>query len=161
MLVICDYKNLPMQYITAKDNSVVLNLSSLIEGFQKVRLAPSVQPQLNDEKNFDIAYAEYIFSSDEPFVELIKIMYPLYEGRDVYLLVSRGEDTYDIVTESLCKLIQQRYGYNYQILNSIDDLNIYDDSGFSVSGIQMMDADKERYVSILQKRGLIVDDGEG
>lgn len=160
MLIIGSYEAIPVTEIQ-EQNGVILNLSSLIEGFEKVHLAPSVQPELNDEKNFDIAYAEYIFSNDDPFMEIMKIMYPLYEGNDVYLLVSRGEDTYDIVTESLCKLIQQRYGYNYQIINYMCDLNRYDDSGFSATGIQIFDKDKERYVKIMQERGLIHIDPEG
>lgn len=142
------------------EDMCILNLSSLYEGLDRVLLAPSIQPMLNDEKNFDIEYANYIFSNDNKFVELMKIMIPLYLGTNVFLAVTRNEETYDIVTESLCKLIQQRYGYNYQLINSPDDINWYDQSGFSASGIQLFDQDRDRYVMIMQMNGngVVIDD---
>ncbi len=153
MLIVGDFSSIPYY----RENMCVLNLSSLFQGFERVSLAPSVQPMLNDEKNFDLAYANYIFSNDDKFMEFMKIMMNLYMNIDVYLLVSRGEDTYDIVTESLCKLIQQRYGYNYQMINTVDDINEYDQSGFSTSGIQIMDQDKERFVQLAAQRGMCND----
>lgn len=144
MLLVGSIKCLPEDF----GKFLILNLSSLVEGFPKVHLVPSVQTQYNNDKEFDIAYANYIFSNDYAFMEFMKIIYPLYEGKDVFLLVSRNEDTYDIVTESLCKLIQQRYGYNYQLLNDKEDINYYDDSGFSIYGLQILDQDKERMTYI-------------
>lgn len=124
-------------------NLVILNLSSLVEGFPRVFLTPSVSASYNNDKEFDIAYANYIFSNDYAFMEFMKIVYNLYMGLDVFLIVSRG-DIYDTVTESLCKLIQQRYGYNSQFINEIADINYYDDSSFSVYGLSNLDQDKER-----------------
>lgn len=140
MLLVGDIRCLPDNL----NNFLVLNLSSLAEGFQRVHLVPSIPNMYNDDKEFDLAYANYIFSNDYIFMEFMKIVYPLYIGNDVFLLVSRNEDTYDVMTESLCKLIQQRYGYNYQLLNTKDDIDYYDDSNFSLTGIQTLDQDKER-----------------
>lgn len=139
MFLVGDIKCLP----DSLEKFVVLNLSSLAEGFERVHLVPSVSANYED-KEFDLAYANYIFSNDQVFMEFMKIIYPLYMGMDVFLLVSRSENIYDIITESLCKLIQQRYGYNYQLLNTKDDINYYDESNFSIYGIQTLDADKER-----------------
>lgn len=153
MLLVGDIKCLP----DCMEKFLVLNLSSLAEGFERVHLVPSVQAQYNNDKEFDIAYANYIFSNDWVFMEFMKIIYPLYEGIDVFLLVSRGENTYDIITESLCKLIQQRYGYNYQLLNDADDINYYDDSNFNINGIQILDMDKEKmsYLAVAQNPNIL------
>ena len=153
MLLVGDVRCLP----NTLDKFVVLNLSSLAEGFQRVHLVPSVSARYSDDKEFDIAYANYIFSNDHVFMEFMKIVYPLYNGADVFLLVSRNEDTHDIITESLCKLIQQRYGYNYQLINTRDDIDYYDDSNFSIYGIQVFDTDKERmtYLAVQQNPELL------
>ena len=140
MLLVGDVRCLPDD----TNKFLILNLSSLVEGYQRVHLVPSISTIYNDDKQFDIDYANYIFCNDIVFMEFMKIVYPLYMGSDVFLLVSRNENTYDIITESLCKLIQQRYGYNYQLLNNKDDIDYYDDSNFSFNGIQILDQDKER-----------------
>lgn len=153
MLLVGDIRCLP-DYI---EKFTILNLSSLVEGFQRVHLVPSIPTQYNNDKEFDIAYSNYIFSNDSVFIEFMKIIYPLYIGQDVFLLVSRNENTYDLITESLCKLIQQRYGYNYQLLNNKEDINYYDDSNFSIYGLQTLDLDKERmsYLAISQNPELL------
>ena len=153
MLLVGDIRCLP----DSLEKFVILNLSSLAEGFQRVHLVPSVSARYNDDKEFDMAYANYIFSNDLVFMEFMKIIYPLYIGQDVFLLVSRNEDTHDIITESLCKLIQQRYGYNYQLINTKDDIDYYDDSNFSLYGIQTFDVDKERmtYLAVQQNPQLL------
>lgn len=153
MLLVGDARCFP----ESLEKFVVLNLSSLIEGFPRVHLVPSVTTQYNNDKEFDLDYANYIFSNDSVFMEFMKIVYPLYEGRDVFLLVSRNENTHDIITESLCKLIQQRYGYNYQLINHPSDIDYYDDSNFSIYGIQTLDMDKERmaYIAVNQNPKLL------
>lgn len=153
MLLVGDVRCLP----DSIEKFVVLNLSSLAEGFHRVHLVPFFPTTYNNDKEFDIAYANYIFSNDSVFMEFMKIIYPLYTGNDVFLLVSRNEDTHDIVTESLCKLIQQRYGYNYQLLNDKYDIDYYDDSNFSISGIQTLDMDKERmtYLAVQQNPAIL------
>lgn len=144
MLLVGDYRSLPY----AREKFLVLNLSSLVEGFPRVHLVPSVTATYDDDKQFDIAYANYIFSNDQLFMEFMKIIYPLYMGQDVFLLVSRSENTHDIITESLCKLIQQRYGYNYQLINDSSDIDYYDESNFSLYGLQTLDMDKERMTNL-------------
>lgn len=145
MLLIGDIRCLPDNL----NNVTILNLSSLAEGFQRVYLVPSITAAYTNDKEFDIAYANYIFSNDEVFMQFMTIIFPLYMGQDVFLLVSRNEDTYDVVTESLCKLIQQRYGYNYQLLNCKEDIDVYDDSDFSIQGLSVLDIDKERMTRIM------------
>lgn len=153
MLLVGDIRCLP----ESLEKFVILNLSSLVEGYERVHLVPSIHTQYNNDKEFDLAYANYIFSNDNIFMEFMKIMFPLYNGADVFLLVSRNENTHDIITESLCKLIQQRYGYNYQLINHRDDIDYYDDSNFSIYGIQTFDMDKERmtYLMVQQNPNIL------
>ena len=145
MLLVGDIRCLPDNL----DNLIILNLSSLAEGFQRVRLVPSFTTAYSNDKEFDIVYANYIFSNDEMFMQFMSIVFPLYNGQDVFLLVSRNENTYDIITESICKLIQQRYGYNYQLLNFKEDIDYYDDSDFSIFGLANLDIDKERMTMLM------------
>ena len=147
MLLIGDLNCIPQN---DKINLVVYNLNSLFEGVERVQLTPpsNIDYILQNEKEFDLMYANYIFSNDFTFMELMKIIINLYLGKDVFLVVTRNE-IFDAVTEALTKLIQQRYGYNSQWINSVDDINIYDDSDFSIQGLYNLDIDKNRYESLV------------
>lgn len=65
----------------------ILNLSSYKEGIEKLFLLPPTNGVLpfKDEKEFDIAYANYIMNNDYTFMELMKIIIPLY-GIELYFL---------------------------------------------------------------------------
>lgn len=157
MLYIGDYMSIPFDY--DKDSMVILNLTSLVEGYQRVFLVPQTGSMLDftNEDNFDIEYYQYIYSNDIPFMEIMKIIMPLYLGKDVFLLVSRGIDTFDKITESLMKIIQSRYGIVSMLLNDVTDFpSEYDkmemlNSGFSLSGLSCLDADRERYTFLCEK----------
>lgn len=152
MLYVGDYMCIPN-----KSDITVLNLSGLVEGYQRINLIPQKGSGLDfvDDANFDLAYFNYIFSNDAAFMELMKIIIPLYYGIDVFILVTRDE-YFDKITESLMKVIQQRYGYNHMIINDpfdypddFDDVN--QDEGFSISGLACLDQDKERYAIIIDR----------
>ena len=133
------------------NNLVVFNLTSLVEGVEKLNLLPPPNSDYLNQTNykeFDQFYMNYIFSNDYVFMELMKIIYNLYLHNNVYILIYRN-DTFDIVAESLMKLIQQRYGYHCQWLNEPSDFNYYDDSDFSFNGIYNLDIDRERYETIM------------
>ena len=95
---------------------------------------------------FDIKYAEYILSIPRAFNELMKIMYSLYYANDVYLLVTKDGGYFDILTESLLKFIQQRYGYDSYILNEPNDIQYAEKGEFNIYGLFNFDADNKRYV---------------
>lgn len=129
---------------------VVYNISSNL-------INPDIQ-QLNlqymqnmdyTQKDVDIAFANMILGVDAYFGELMRIILPLRDGLDVALLVYREESFFDASTESLMKLIQQRYGYNYQLLNDVGDFNPWDQSSFDINGTFNLDRDSERYLNIL------------
>lgn len=139
----------------------IINLSSYKEDLERVDLLPpsnGVMP-FNDEKEFDIAYANYIMSNDYTFMELMKIIIPLYFGEDIYLVVSRSP-YFDMVTESLTKFIQVRYSYIPQIIQTSDDYDMinYDQSFDTVQGLFNLDQDKERYSRLIAPS--LMKDGE-
>ena len=142
MLLVGDRNTIPEGY-------VVYNISSLVEGYQRINIMPPLeifQMCGNDEKLFDIKYAEYILSVPQVFNELMKIMYSLYYGNDVYLLVTRDGGYYDILTESILKFIQQRYGYDAYILNDLEDIQYVEKGEFNIYGLYNFDIDNKRYV---------------
>lgn len=143
MLLVGDKSTIP------EEGYVVYNISSLVEGYERINILPPLQIfQMcgNDEKLFDIKYAEYIMSNPNVFNELMKIMYSLYYGKDVYLLVTRDGGYFDILTESLLKFIQQRYGYDSYILNDPEDILYADKGEFNIYGLFNFDQDNKRYV---------------
>lgn len=133
----------------------VYNLTSMREGFTRLNslIPPNNLGRLTG-RDFDLAYADYILSNDIIFIEFFHIIYSLYIGTDVYIIIS-DDDWSENLVESLLKLIQQRYGYNACKINSLEDY-VY----FSVSaqnsefnpyfGIRNLDIDKERYTYIME-----------
>lgn len=133
-------------------DTIILNLSSLNEAFPRVALMPPPDLHFMNDEVFDQNYFNYIFNNDLVFLELMKIIIPLYYGQNICLLVTQNE-IFDKITESLLKLIQQRYGYNGIIINEAEDLlmldtPVYEDGEFSLGGLAMLGLDKERYTYI-------------
>lgn len=130
----------------------ILNLSSMSEDFERVAIIPPLNINVQESDRFDSEYFNYIFSNDTIFLEFMKIIMALYYGYDVYIIVTQ-EPSYDYITESLAKLIQCRYGYNSYIVNDPEDIlmigtDIIPEGEFSLPGLAMLDADKERYTYI-------------
>lgn len=137
-----------------QDQCEVLNFTSYIEGYRRLYIIPPNSLGASSEYNFDVLYMQYIMSNDLIFCEFFTIIYSLYTGKDVYLIVSDEEDWAETLNESLLKLIQQRYGYNAIRVNSIDDIIFSDPGEFDSSyGIYNLDEDLERYIYIMQKNG--------
>jgi hypothetical protein len=130
---------------------IVYNISSMNENY--FRLA-TLQPPNNigylTDRDFDIAYANYILQNDIPFYQFFMIIYPLYMGKDVYL-ISGDENWNENLIESILKLIQQRYGYEgFQITSQEDYLFLSSrtsdfDPGY---GLINLDQDKNRFFNL-------------
>ena len=104
-------------------------------------------------------------ANDFTFMELMKIIIPIYEGKDVYIVVSRSP-YFDMITESLTKFIQVRYSIISQYVYDFDDLDFIDmDLSFTnIQGLYNLDVDKERFSrliapTLIQKDGEIQYDG--
>ena len=134
---------------------VMYNLSSMREGFISLQalIPPNTIGRLTD-REFDIAYANYIMSNDTLFCIFFQIIYNLYIGKDVFIIVST-EDWSENLLESLLKLIQQRYGYNSVLINTEADYLYAATSmnfGFAPGyGIYNLDQDKERFTTLIEQ----------
>lgn len=134
---------------------VMYNLSSMREGFISLQalIPPNTIGRLTD-REFDIAYANYIMSNDTLFCIFFQIIYNLYIGKDVFIIVST-EDWSENLLESLLKLIQQRYGYNSVLINTEADYLYAATSmnfGFAPGyGILNLDQDKERFTTLIEQ----------
>lgn len=131
---------------------VVFNLTGYKEGFVPLRILPtdnSIYYLEGDDRVSDIALLNYIYTNDAIFFEFFsKIIYPFYSGLDIYIIVY-DNGMFDEITDSVYKIIQQRYGYNPIILNNYTDLDYADqDSSMNINGIYNFDIDKQRYISL-------------
>lgn len=134
--------------ILNSESTVIFNISSLREGLPRLQLIPPKELGRYYERDFDIIYANYIMNNDAVFCQFFTIVYNLYCNKDVYLVMDNSDWSENII-ESICKLIQQRYGYESMKLNSYEDYiyamtNIIGEFN-PYYGIANLDMDKERY----------------
>lgn len=133
---------------------VMFNLTSMREGFNTLKsLVPPNELGRFTDREFDIAYANYIMNNDFVFCEFFQIIYNLYIGNNVFIIAS-DSDWSENILESLLKLIQQRYGYNAVKIDSDDDY-IYAENNMSFNfapgyGLYNLDQDKERFSYIVE-----------
>ena len=130
-----------------KSELVVFNFSFIGEGYEILDLLPRERFNIDDSQEFDIAYANYILNDNYRFSEFMKIIYPLYEGKDVFVLIS-NTDFFDILNESVSKLIQQRYGYISNEVHSSEDIEYIREGTFTIQGLYNLDMDKERVIRL-------------
>lgn len=128
----------------------VYNFSSLREGFPRLNLMLPHNLGANSEYEFDVNYANYIFSNDIVFMNFMTIIIELYYGHSVFLLISEDEWSL-LLIDSLMKLIQQRYGINGVLVNTMEDLAFAKEDTFQDYGIMNLDMDKERYTYLDQQ----------
>lgn len=134
----------------------VYNITSLREGLPKLSwlIPPNAIGKLSGI-DFDIAYMNYIFSNDVIFKEFFDIIYSIYIGTDVYLVISDTDDWAENLIESLIKLIQQRYNVIAYKINCFDDYVYFANSSnkhqdFSEFGIYNFDQDRDRYTMFIE-----------
>lgn len=138
------------------DSGFVYNITSLREGLTNLNLLiPPNSIGLFTGVDFDIAYMNYIFCNDVVFKQFFDIIYSMYIGNDVYLVISDTDDWAENLIESLIKLIQQRYNVIAYRINCFEDFiyfnNVRDKhSDFSDFGLINLDQDKERYTYIVE-----------
>lgn len=136
-----------------KDKFSILNFNSFLIGYQTLNLVPAGFPAgtfMSD--SFDMEYFNYIMANDSLFYEFFSVIILLQEGNDVYLISDVND--YSIVPESLLKIIQQRYGYNGNIIHDIDDLGSMQDSSFTIQGLYQFDSDRLRYYDIINRNNV-------
>ena len=133
--------------LATTERTKILNFNSLNEKYPRLHLMPPMNLGSKNEYDFDMKYAAYILNDPNAFFDLMQIMYPLYEGEDVFLLVDDGP-VMEMIVESFQKFIQQRYGYNAVRIYTQDDYIQAQNTRMQFDptyGLMNLDADKQRY----------------
>ncbi len=125
------------------------NFSSMVSGLDSLQLLPPPGTSFIYSETFDLEYGNYILNNNFAFTEMMKVVTTLYNGTNVFLAIRENGSIDEALVESFAKLIQLKYGYNYQMLHSYEDINYDDDSDFSVFGLP------ELYNDINRLRGMI------
>lgn len=147
MIVFGRYNNIP-------ENFIPVNFTGMNETLQKISTIGLENIDISDPE-FDKAFAQIMLNNDDNFISLFNIVQLLYSGVNIFICISIG-NVLDCLNESLAKLIQQRYGYNYQMINEINDIDWYDDANFSIPGLYNFDLDRDRYIHICTNRGILL-----
>lgn len=147
MIVFGRYNNIP-------ENFIPVNFTGMNETVQKISTIGLENIDISDPE-FDKAFAQIMLNNDDNFISLFNIVQLLYSGVNIFICISIG-NVLDCLNESLAKLIQQRYGYNYQMINEINDIDWYDDANFSIPGLYNFDLDRDRYIHIYTNRGILL-----
>lgn len=156
MIIFTPIKHIPVEFLEAKGirQVVTYNLSSYYSDCHTLNLlVPSPQFISEDLLNgdcttpeFDISYHQFILNNDGAFLQLMNIMIPVFTNPDTLVQVLINVSNFrDVITESLAKLIQQRYGYNSYLIYDLDDFMYVEESTMSVPGLFAMDKDVQRW----------------
>lgn len=158
MIIFTPLQFIPMEYLEYKGIRQVVkyNLSSyyndaptLNELIPNADIPEEVLQGDCTGPEFDIAYHNYILNNPASFMQFMSLIVPAYTDPDVLVQVMiRPSRFRDILTESLLKLIQQRYGYNVYVVNELEDFLYVDESDFSIPGLFNMDQDVARWQSM-------------
>lgn len=146
MLIFTEYNTLCNMNINT-NNSIILNLSSFKQGIKRINISPPYACTSLDDTMFDRAYAEYLIVNDEVFFELMQIVEPYYNGKDIYILVTMGNG-WDRITESLQKFLQQRYNIISYIIEDPEEINYIEELQINANGIYNFCKDRERFLSM-------------
>ena len=153
MLLVMEPKtlqNLSRVYNTLDNRLVVLNLNANVQCYTRLNLMPPLGMNTSSME-FDTQYIKLLCWDTNYFMQFMYIMNYLKNGCDVVLLIYNEDTVFNAITETLVKFIQQRYGYNYQFLNDVEDFNQWDQSSFTAPGIIQFDQDYLRYEEYLMR----------
>ena len=135
-------------------NEQLLRLPGII-----VDLPEAVQYSDDVALAFDRWYYEYMISNPVAFGSMMTILMTLYNESRVYVSISDYVDSFiNTINESFIKILQQRYGLRCVRVNVKEDWSNLDQCGSdftSYSGLDVFDADRERY-SRLVREGVII-----
>lgn len=162
MIYIIDHTTLPKELTNGK----IYNLSSPLEGFERINIIPhDLMLTEENQYQFDMLYAQAIIQYG--MVEMMKIILPVYNGEDVYLIVYHDNGYFDAITESVVKFIQNRYGIIPVYINDMIDYDFTPtqyNMSLSVNGLFNFDQDKEiyvkEYVREMYNMGQPIEDGK-
>lgn len=146
MLVLGPHQLVPY-FVEENPNTKIYNLTSLVEGYEKINILPPINGVYLDEILFDKYFHDFIFNNEPVFIEFgTKILYNLFSCINVYIIVDPNEiNIFGTISETLLKIVQCRYGYHGAIVNTINDIAYLNkDEMFNVSSINIVDMDIDR-----------------
>lgn len=124
----------------------VFNISSFSECGVRLDALTPPRMDISDPNAFILAYRDYVFNNHDAFMQLMDIVYKLYQGSDVILMVGPDDPFRTLLTEAISKVIQCRYGYISSFVNDLEDMNGLVEGEFTVEGLHYLDIDKETYM---------------
>lgn len=157
MIIFTPLQFIPVEYLEYKGIRQVVrfNLSSYyndapsLEALIPVTIPPEVLTGDCSTPEFDVEYHNYIMNDNIAFNQFMSIVVPAYMNPDVLVQVMiRSSNMRDVMTESLLKLIQQRYGYNACLVNELEDFLYAQESDLSIPGLFAIDQDITRWASM-------------
>ncbi len=130
----------------------IFNISGMIEGYENIQcLIPPNQIGRLTDRDFDIAYVNWILNNDVVFVQFFRVIQALYGGEDVFIIIDDADWSENLI-ESFMKVIQQRYGYNGFHVKTFEDYMFAKNNiefGFDDRLLINLDQDKERYAYLV------------
>ena len=143
-LIISKTRMEPVVYNLTSYYSGLIDLTPLVISSELVN-NPYISPDMYvDSINFDIEYANKIINNDKYFSLFLSPIVASYQGK-VSIIMVKHDPYRDAFMESIIKLIQQRYGYNCWIVETIDDIECLREPSFSPQGILTLGEDLKRY----------------
>lgn len=141
---------------------LIFNLSSFYSGFIDITdLCTSVPISNNTDmipmdfvqsSLFDNQYSCYITNNIILFTKLLMVVSNSYEGNISIVLIQH--DIYrDAITESIIKLIQQRYGYMSWVIDDMDDIPALRELPPTPFGLEVLYNDLKTFDTINFKEG--------
>lgn len=160
MIIFTPIRDIPVELLEAKRIRQVVryNLSSYYSDVPTLNMLIPSSEYIAEELMegdcslpvFDIEYHKFIFENNEAFMQFMNLIIPVFGSPEVLVQILINQSEFrDIITESLIKLIQQRYGYNAYIVNEVDDFLYTEESSMSIPGLFIMDQDLYRWRSLM------------
>lgn len=151
MIIFTPIFDIPEYILEMKNikNVIKYNLSSLYDNIPTLNLLTPTG-RIPDEivegdcstPEFDMSYSNYIINNRGAFNQLMSIVHPVYQDPQTLIQILITQSKFrDAITESLAKLIQQRYGYNTNFVYDVEDLLYIEEPDFSIPGLFRMDQD--------------------
>lgn len=129
---------------------IPFNYSGMKEDITQLGLLPDIEiPDYGDgpifDKDFDMQYYEWIFSSELRFCRLMHMLETMHNGAEIFIVVSEDSWT-NVLTESFFDVLHQRYGIRPYHINSIEDIAYVTETDFDPTfGIRNFNNDIVRY----------------
>lgn len=168
-LIVVDPQNDPrlIDWVMTKveaDDKRPFNLLSLLDYGWKLKNLEPTQDEVEYLKDsqfgdanthkFDMSYAARIMTHNNTFVDFMHLISTLPDEEDTILITNYNSRFVMPVIDSLLKLIQQRYGIDAFIVNTVDDLEglsiKYCEFGSTVQR-SLYVGDWERYAKLTNK----------